>query len=168
MPGAVLGFGSNVGDRLENITDALRAVSLLEGTRIIKISDVYETSPVGFSDQPDFLNCVALIETGFSPRALLGICMGIEAALGRRRNFKNGPRKIDVDFLLAEGATSSDKELLLPHPRIGERRFVLVPLMDLFPDGTAFGFRYKMPEAGNERVEWYGRLDGGTFGREGK
>ena len=137
---AVIGLGTNTGDRAGNLQTAVDALSLLLGTRVTAISPVYETEPVGYADQPDFLNAVACVETELSPRALLGACLGIEAALGRVRLFKNGPRIIDLDLLLYEGVTLQTDELTLPHPRMGERAFVLCPFSDIFPDGVFFDF----------------------------
>lgn len=137
---AVIGLGTNTGDRAGNLQAAVDALSLLPGTRVMDISPVYETEPVGYADQPDFLNAVACVETEFSPRALLGACLGIEAALGRVRLFKNGPRIIDLDLLLYEGVTLQTDELTLPHPRMGERAFVLCPFSDIFPDGVFSDF----------------------------
>lgn len=142
MSRAVLSLGSNLGDREENIKAALRALSKLPMTKVVETSKIYETEPVGYTDQPLFLNAAALIETGLSPRALLGACLGIEAAMGRIREFKNGPRTIDIDLLVYEGETGDDSELTLPHPGMRERAFVLIPLSDLFPDGNALGFDF--------------------------
>lgn len=142
MSRAVVSLGSNIGDREENLHAAIRALSLLPDTKHIKTSFIYETEPVGYADQPMFLNAAAIIETGLSPRALLGACLGIEAALGRVRQFKNGPRLIDIDLLIYEGVTSNDEELILPHPRMGKRAFVLMPLADLFPDGNILDFNF--------------------------
>lgn len=138
MSRAVIALGSNLGSREKNLCAGVRSLSLLPGTQILDTSFVYETVPVGFLEQPLFLNAAAVIETELSPRALLGACLGIEAALGRIRRFKNGPRILDIDLLLYENQTSSDPELTLPHPRMRERAFVLVPLFDLFPDGHVF------------------------------
>ena len=137
---AAIGLGTNQGERLNNLRLALDALSLLPSTSVTDISPVYETEPVGYADQPDFLNAVCCVETELSPRALLGACLGIEAALGRIRTFRNGPRVIDLDLLLYEGVTMQTDELTLPHPRMGERAFVLCPLADIFKDGAAFGF----------------------------
>ncbi|MDD2418425.1 MAG: 2-amino-4-hydroxy-6-hydroxymethyldihydropteridine diphosphokinase [Oscillospiraceae bacterium] len=140
---AVLSLGSNIGNREQNIRAALNALSALPKTRNIKLSEIYQTLPEGYTDQPLFLNAVAVIQTELSPRALLGACLGIEAAMGRIRNFKNGPRIIDIDVLVYEGETANDSELILPHPRMGNRGFVLVPLADLFPDGNVLGMDFK-------------------------
>lgn len=136
---AVLGLGGNLGDRTEYLHAALDALAHLPGTAVTAVSSIYETAPVGYADQPDFYNLVAVVETSLSPRALLGGCLGIEAALGRVRTFRNAPRVVDIDVLLIEGVTSSDPELTVPHPRMMERAFVLVPLRELFPDGVALG-----------------------------
>lgn len=139
---AAIGLGTNTGDREKNLQSAVDALSLLPGTKVTDISPVYETEPVGYADQPDFLNVVCCVETELSPGALLGACLGIEAALGRIRLFKNGPRIIDLDLLLYEGVTTRSDELILPHPRMSERAFVLCPLADIFPEGTALGFDF--------------------------
>ena len=112
---AVLGIGTNIGNRLENIENVYSSLSLLPNTKIIKKSSVYETEPWGYEQQDRFLNCAVLIETELSPNALLGACLGIEAALGRVRKFKNGPRIIDVDVLLLENIELSTlRAWLLP------------------------------------------------------
>ena len=146
---AVIGLGTNTGDRAGNLQAAVDALSLLPGTRVTAISPVYETEPVGYADQPDFLNAVCCVQTELSPRALLGACLGIEAALGRVRAIKNGPRVIDLDLLLYEGVTLQTDELTLPHPRMGERAFVLCPFSDIFPDGvfSDFDLREKINSA---------------------
>lgn len=137
---AVIGVGTNIGDRAKNLKEAAEALALLPETKIVKMSALYETEPWGYLDQAKFLNAVILLETELSPHALLGACLGIEAGFGRVRLFKNGPRILDLDLLFYENVTAESKELTLPHPRISERAFVLVPLLDLFPEGTAFGF----------------------------
>lgn len=139
---AVLGIGTNMGNREKNLRDALDSLDLVPATKVTRTSSVWETEPWGFADQPDFYNIVAEIETELSPAALLGACLGIEAALGRIRTFKNGPRVIDIDVLLYEGTTLSSDELMLPHPRMGERAFVLVPFEELYPDGRVAGFDF--------------------------
>ena len=112
---AVLGIGTNIGNRLKNIENVYSSLSLLPNTKIIKKSSVYETEPWGYEQQDRFLNCAVLIETELSPNALLGACLGIEAALGRVRKFKNGPRIIDVDVLLLENIELSTlRDWLLP------------------------------------------------------
>ncbi len=151
MSRAVLGLGANLGDRAATLQAAVDALALLPGTRVTAVSSVYETVPVGYLDQPDFFNIVVAVETALSPRALLGACLGIEAALGRVRTFRNAPRVVDVDVLLVEGVTCDDPELQLPHPRMMERAFVLVPLTELFPDRVALGVPFPAPDPAGVR-----------------
>lgn len=139
---AVLGIGTNIGNRLKNIENVYSSLSLLPNTKIIKKSSVYETEPWGYEQQDRFLNCAVLIETELSPNALLGACLGIEAALGRVRKFKNGPRIIDIDVLLLENIELSTDELTVPHKFIRQRDFVLVPLHDLAPENKIFGYDF--------------------------
>ncbi len=140
---AVLCLGANLGDRGHAIENAIDSLSRLPQTRLLRRSPVLETEPEGVPDsQPDYLNCVCEIETGLCPEALLGACFGIEAAAGRiRRGFRSA-RTLDIDLLLYEGVTSSSPFLTLPHPRILERKFVLVPLSRLYPDGKAPGLDF--------------------------
>ncbi len=135
---AALGLGSNQGDSRTTLRSALDALDALHDTTVTAVSSLYRTSPVGYMDQPDFYNAVAEVETSLSPHALLGACLGIEAALGRVRTFPNAPRVIDIDLLFMGNIHSSDSELLLPHPRAMERGFVLFPLLELHPDGHGF------------------------------
>ena len=131
MKRTVVALGSNLGDRLSNLAAAAEALAALPHTAVVARSRVYETDPVGYRDQPRFLNAALLLETDLSPRALLGGCLGIEAALGRRRSFPNAPRVIDLDLLWMEGERSDDPELTLPHPRMTGRAFVMIPVADL-------------------------------------
>ena len=142
MSRAVLGIGGNIGDRADYLVRARQALEALPGTRVTAASSLYETDPVGYADQPPFLNAVLLVETALSPRALLGACLGIEAGLGRVRTFRNAPRVVDIDVLVMEGICSQEDELPLPHPRMTERGFVLVPLEELFPDGQVLGWDF--------------------------
>lgn len=144
---AVLGLGSNQGDSRTTLRSALDALDALHSTTVTAVSSLYQTSPVGYVDQPDFYNVVAEVETSLSPHALLGACLGIEAALGRVRTFPNAPRVIDIDLLFMGNIRSSDPELLLPHPRAMERGFVLFPLLELHPDG--YGFQMDIAAAAN-------------------
>mgnify|MGYP001488379066 CR=1 FL=1 len=139
MNTVVIGLGTNMGDRLKNLNTALHALSLVPQTNVIKASRVYSTKPVGYDEQEDFYNAAAIVETNLTPQAMLGACLGIEAAMGRVRRVKNGPRIIDIDLLLYESYFSDSFELTLPHPRIKERAFVMIPLLDLFPSGRAPG-----------------------------
>jgi len=128
---AYLSVGTNIGDRMQNLQDSIDAMNLLPLTIVTDVSNVYETDPVGYDNQDDFLNIVVEVETELNPDNLLGACLGIEAGLGRVRIIKNGPRIIDIDLLLYENETSNTKTLVLPHPRMMERNFVLKPLLDL-------------------------------------
>ncbi len=138
MSKAYLGVGTNIGDREENLKNALIALNLLPTTRVTDVSKVYETAPVGYSEQDDFLNIAVEIETELTAQNVLGACLGIEAGLGRIRNIKNGPRIIDIDLLLYENEKYDTPSLVLPHPRMFEREFVLQPLLDIDFDNPLF------------------------------
>lgn len=131
MKKAYLGIGTNIGDRYKNIYSAIDSLKHLPLTNVVKVSDLYETAPWGYEQQDDFLNVCVEIETELSPKTILGACLGIEAAFGRERPFKNAPRIIDIDLLMYEGEQSDESELTLPHPRLRERAFVLIPLKDI-------------------------------------
>lgn len=128
---AYLSIGTNMGDRLSNLQNAVDSLKLLPQTSVTEVSPVYETDPIGFENQADFLNIAVEIETKLTSEALLGALLGIEAALGRVRLFKNGPRVIDLDLLLFGDEKRNSEILILPHPRMFEREFVLKPLNDL-------------------------------------
>lgn len=128
---AYLGIGTNIGDRLQNLVDTIIALRLLPLTEIVEISNVYETKPVGYDNQNDFLNIVVSVSTELTAENLLGAALGIEAGMGRVRTIKNGPRIIDVDLLMYGDEEYNKKTLVLPHPRMLERNFVLNPLLDL-------------------------------------
>ena len=137
---AVVGLGGNLGNRERSLLRAVRALSLLPGTDVLRLSHLYETDPFDVrSPQPDYLNACAELATELPPRALLGACLGIEGAFGRVRREYHGARRIDLDLLLVEGVTMDSAECTLPHPRMLERAFVLVPLHDLYPEGDALG-----------------------------
>ncbi len=140
---AYLGIGTNIGDRLNNIKNTVKALTYLPDTAATKVSSVYETEPWGYTEQAEFYNICVEVETGLSPKALLGACLGIEAAFGRERPFKNAPRIIDIDLLLYENVTITEKELTVPHPFISERAFVLVPLKEVLPELNFCGADYK-------------------------
>lgn len=128
---AYLSIGTNMGDRLKNLQNAVDSLRLLPQTSVSEVSPVYETDPIGFEEQADFLNIAVELETMLTSEALLGALLGIEAALGRVRLFKNGPRIIDLDLLLFENETINNSVLTVPHPKMYEREFVLRPLCDL-------------------------------------
>ncbi len=139
---AIIGIGTNMGDRYENIRNAIEALELVPGIKVLRESSVYETEPWGYTDQPGFYNNVIEVESEKSPQALLGVCLGIEAGMGRVRQFTYGPRIIDLDLLFYENETSDTEELILPHPLIGERDFVLVPLKELYDAMYIYGYDY--------------------------
>lgn len=128
---AYLGIGTNIGNRMENLQNAISSLNLLPSTTVSQISNVYETDPVGYAEQDNFLNIVVEVETKLNSDNLLGAALGIEAGLGRIRIIKNGPRVIDIDLLLYGDEGKNTETLILPHPRMMERGFVLVPLADL-------------------------------------
>ncbi len=136
----LLGLGGNIGDMHAHLDAAIEAFGKLPQTTVLRESRRYRTAPVGYTDQADFINSVVEIETALSPCAVLGACLGIEACVGRVRTFRNAPRVLDVDVLLCEGYENNTAELTVPHPRMKERAFVLVPLGDLYPDGVVYGY----------------------------
>ena len=133
MDGVYVGLGANLGDRAETLGQAIAQLVALPDTRVIGRSALYETAAVGFTDQPDFLNCVVELSTELAPRALLGELQAIEQLLGRVRSFRNAPRTCDLDLLLYGDRVIDEAGLKVPHPRLGERRFVLEPLAELAP-----------------------------------
>jgi 2-amino-4-hydroxy-6-hydroxymethyldihydropteridine diphosphokinase len=126
---AFLGMGSNVGDRKRYLTDAVESL-----TGVVAVSPLYETDPLGGPPQDHFLNVVVELSTSLSPRQLLGIAHRLESAAGRVRAEHWGPRTLDVDVLLVGDLRVDDSDLVVPHPRMWERRFVLAPLADLAPE----------------------------------
>lgn len=131
---AALGLGSNMGDTKANLA---QAVDLLNGTLGIKVtarSPDYRTPPWGPVPQDDYRNICLVIETTLSPRDLLNRCLGIEREMGRVRDIRWGPRLIDIDVLIYGTETVDEDNLSIPHPRMGERAFVLVPLADIWPN----------------------------------
>ena len=131
MTRAFLGLGSNVGDREGFLREA---VASLEDVGLKAVSPVYETDPVGGPEQGAFLNLVVELDTELSARELLAVCRRLEAAADRVREVRWGPRTLDVDVLWIDGVTVDEDDLVVPHPRLWERRFVLAPLRDLAPD----------------------------------
>ena len=131
---AFLGLGSNLGDRLANLQAAVDALQSEPGLRVTGSSRVWETTPVGGPPQPDYLNAVIRIETDLSARDLLDAARRVEARLGRVRKERWGARTIDVDILLYDDEQIDEPDLVVPHPRLGERAFVVLPLLELEPD----------------------------------
>ncbi|MDP9329424.1 MAG: 2-amino-4-hydroxy-6-hydroxymethyldihydropteridine diphosphokinase [Actinomycetota bacterium] len=131
---AFIGLGSNLGDRLSSLQAALDLLGAEPGIEVVSSSRVWESDPVGGPVQPDFLNAVVRVETSLTPRDLLLVCHQVEAALGRVRDVRWGPRTVDVDLLLFGHETVDEMDLTLPHPRMTRRAFVLLPLLELDPD----------------------------------
>jgi 2-amino-4-hydroxy-6-hydroxymethyldihydropteridine diphosphokinase len=132
MPDLWLSLGSNLGDREATLRAAFNDLRQ-RGITIQAVSSLYGAEPQGFTDQPEFLNCVARGETGLSAVGALGVCQEVEALHGRKRGIRWGPRTLDIDILFYDELASADPVLLLPHPRLWERAFVLAPLLELRP-----------------------------------
>lgn len=139
---AVIGIGTNIGNREDNIKNAVEALGLIPGIKVLRCASIYETDPWGYTQQQSFYNTVVEVECEKSPEMLLGACLGIEAGMGRVRELKNGPRVIDLDLLVAEEYQNNSQHITVPHPLIGERDFVLVPLKELYSDMNVLGFSY--------------------------
>lgn len=137
---AYLGLGSNLGDRLTNLQRAVELLEAAEGVRVLRSSRVYETEAVG-PPQPAYLNAVVEVETARSPRGLLEACRSVEERMGRVRGERWGPRVIDVDVLTYGREAVDEPDLVIPHPRMHERGFVLVPLLELEADPPLPGGR---------------------------
>ncbi|HXS96847.1 MAG TPA: 2-amino-4-hydroxy-6-hydroxymethyldihydropteridine diphosphokinase [Candidatus Limnocylindrales bacterium] len=133
MAKVYLSLGSNLGDRQANLQAAIDRFPAA-GIQLLRVSPVYETEPVDYLDQPSFLNLVVEVETELAPCDLLSQTTAIEKELGRVRNIPKGPRTIDIDILFYDEAVIETPTLTIPHPRLAERRFVLVPLNDLEPN----------------------------------
>lgn len=129
-----LGIGANLGDRLENFKKALELLKKNPAVTLQKISSIFETEPIGLKDQPLFLNAVLQIETDLAPKELLNFTQSIENQLGRVCEITGGPRPIDLDIIFYEDLIISEDDLVIPHPLMVERAFVLVPLEELAPD----------------------------------
>jgi 2-amino-4-hydroxy-6-hydroxymethyldihydropteridine diphosphokinase len=132
MATVYLGLGSNLGGRKQNLSQALELLS--KRAVIEQVSSIYETEPVGYKEQPLFLNAVCRISTEFKPGQLLRLTKKIEVKLGRTPGFPNAPRTIDIDILFYDDEVLVSKELTVPHPRLVERAFMLVPLAEIAPD----------------------------------
>lgn len=139
-----LALGSNVGDREKNIKDAITLLSKIQGVAILKASNLYETEPVGYLDQDKFLNAVVRIKTDIEPLALLKEIQSVEDLLGRVRKIRWGPRSMDIDILMYDDLELSYPELVIPHPRMSERAFVLVPLIEVYEGYNITGMKTNM------------------------
>ncbi|WP_379163935.1 2-amino-4-hydroxy-6-hydroxymethyldihydropteridine diphosphokinase [Paenibacillus sp. sgz5001063] len=131
---AYIALGANLGDREGTLKAALQRLNQHEQIEVVRCSSVYETEPVGYLDQPQFLNMAAALRTTLAPGLLLQAMLSIESQLGRVRDVRYGPRTVDLDLLWVENQHLDTPELTLPHPRMQERAFVLIPLSDVVPN----------------------------------
>lgn len=158
---AYLGLGSNLGDRWSYLEGAVATLRQIDPD--LEVSPVYETEPVGGPDeQGPYLNCVVRLTTELSPRELLGLAQQLEQDAKRVRTVRNGPRTLDVDLLLLDDLVIDDDDLVVPHPRMAERAFVLAPLEDLAPNLVPPDWRRSVPRADllGEHLHEVGRVSG--------
>lgn len=134
MNKSYLSLGSNMGDRVGMLREGVRLLKEHPTVDVVKISSLYETDPIGFTEQDAFLNMVVYLQTDLSAFELLEVCQDIERKLDRKREIRWGPRTIDLDILLYNQDKLETENLIIPHPRMHERAFVLVPLLELDPD----------------------------------
>ena len=133
---AVIALGSNIDDPERQVRTAFDELASLPETRLVAKSRLFRTTPVGYADQPDFVNACALVETALAPRALLDQLLALEKRHGRERTVRNGPRTLDLDIVIYGDKAVQEPGLTIPHPRAHERRFVLEPLVDVWPEAT--------------------------------
>ena len=155
MTRAFIGFGGNIGDTRQLITDAIVCLALRCELQVIAKSCFYQSAPVEATGG-DYINAVIEIETQLSPYGLLHICQAIEQEFGRERPYLNAPRTLDLDILFFEGISQNDSELTLPHPRIIERSFVLLPLLEIAPDiflPHLGELKTYLPKVAHQRIE---------------
>lgn len=136
---AVIALGSNLEDPEAQVRRALAEIAALPDTWVTARSSLHRTKPVGYADQPDFINACALVETRLAPRALLEGLLAIEKKHGRVREIPNGPRTLDLDIVLYGGTQVDEPGLHIPHPRAHERQFVIAPLLEVWPDAVIPG-----------------------------
>ncbi|MBI2962085.1 MAG: 2-amino-4-hydroxy-6-hydroxymethyldihydropteridine diphosphokinase [Betaproteobacteria bacterium] len=133
MTAAFIGLGANVGRPREQLDAAIAALGRFPRSQLLAASSFYASAPQGHAEQPDFINAVAKLETGLEPRALLEALLALERASGRERSFRGAPRTLDLDLLLYGEKLIAEPDLLVPHPRMHERAFVLMPLAEIAP-----------------------------------
>jgi 2-amino-4-hydroxy-6-hydroxymethyldihydropteridine diphosphokinase len=156
---AFVGLGANLGDPVAQVRAAIAAITRLPRTRLVARSSLYRTAPIGYVDQPDFVNAVVAVDTQLAAPALLAGLREIEAEHGRERPFPNAPRTLDLDLLLYGEQALATAELIVPHPRMHERAFVLAPLLEIAPDarvpghGSAAALLAALPDQGVRRGE---------------
>jgi 2-amino-4-hydroxy-6-hydroxymethyldihydropteridine diphosphokinase len=133
MAEAFVGLGANLENPLQQVSQAILELGAIERTRLLAVSSLYRSAPVGYADQPDFINAVAKVHSQLSPHQLLDALHAIENRHGRRRSKRNAPRTLDLDLLLYDTLVLHEEGLILPHPRMHERAFVLKPLLEIAP-----------------------------------
>jgi len=159
---AWIGLGANLGDRGAALARAVQALAAVPATRVAKVSGLYASAPID-AGGPDFLNAVVELRTGLAPLALLDTLQAIELAAGRERPYRNAPRTLDLDLLLYGEQQQACARLTLPHPRMGERAFVLLPLAEIAPELVTAAQRKAVEDQRIERIqgpEWVGLLNG--------
>ena len=139
MTRAAVALGSNIGDPQSQVARGFAELAELPRTRLLARSHLHRTAPVGYADQPDFVNACALLETGLAPRELLDELLAVEQRHGRVRSIPNGPRTLDLDIILYGDRVIDEPGLRVPHPRAHERAFVLVPLLEVWPEAVIPG-----------------------------
>ncbi len=153
---AFVGLGSNLAEPCTQVLQAIEDLNRLPRTRVLARSSLYRSAPVGYLEQPDFINAVAKLETELAPRMLLDALLELEQRHGRTREFRNAPRTLDLDLLLYDDLAHSESGLTIPHPQMHLRAFVLQPLLEIAPDsvipgvGPAAG---ALQECGQQRLE---------------
>ena len=158
MNTAFIALGANLGDPAATVKAAFAALANLPDSRIVHCSSLYRTAPVGITEQPEFVNAVAQLETDLAPEALLDALLEIEQRFGRIRAERNGPRTLDLDIVLYGESAHHEDGLTLPHPRAHERAFVLAPLLEVWPDaiipglGAASQYRERVAGQAIERL----------------
>lgn len=152
-----LGLGSNLGDREQNLRKAVELLNANKEINLLKISSIYAAKPVGYLEQPDFLNIVVQAETTLSPADLLAACWSIEGQLKRIRTYHWGPRTIDVDILLYDDLRINTPQLAIPHPLMEQRLFVLIPLAEISPQLCLHGrtIQERISEIGDQEIFIY-------------
>ena len=131
---AFIGLGSNLAQPAVQILQAMQAIDLMQDTKVVARSGLYRSAPIGYLDQPDFVNAVLKVETALSPIALLQALLALEQENGRTREFQNAPRTLDLDVLLYDNLQHHEHGLTVPHPQMHRRAFVLQPLLEIAPD----------------------------------